>query len=424
MLTLCSVGLAGSLSRREGDDLRALYAQATPHDAVTRLQREIDSDQVRLAYDEARGYLPAVLRALRIPVSSQVLVFSKTSIQKELISPEAPRALYFNDQAYVGYVPGSKSLEVAALDPQWGPVYYVLLQRPKDKPVFFRTVDACLECHAPRTSPFLPQNLMRSVYAGPDGTPYPEAKSYVTTDASPLPERWGGWYVTGRHGSQRHMGNAFATLQGHEVSLDREQGANRTTLRGLVDTAPFLTPHSDLVALMVLAHQTHLQNVIIQAHYATDRALRAQEAVAHNVGSAKPALTEETLGAIRSACEPLVQALLFAGEAPLKAPVSGTSGFTAQFAAQGPRDRRQRTLREPDLDRRLFRYPCSFTIYSEAFDALPDPAKDYIYGRLWEILSGRDRSEPFATLSAADRKAIREILLDTKPAFAAHRPRR
>ena len=170
---------------------------------------------------------------------------------------------------------------------------------------------------------------------------------------------------------------------------------------------------------MVLAHQTHLQNLITQANYQTKAALRegvpAWAAARHPEGGrANPPLAR-----IKAACEPLVKAMLFAGEAPLKSPISGTSHFAEEFATCGPRDRRNRSLREFDLKRRLFRYPCSFTIYSEAFDALPGPAKDYLYRRLREVLNGQDRSREFAHLSTADRKAIWEILLQTKPAFAA-----
>jgi len=406
------------------EDPRSAYAQATPDNVIARLQKRIDSGQVTLAYDSKQGYLPAVLKALQIPASSQMLVFSKTSVQKELISPQTPRALYFNDDAYVGYLPDAKALEIATTDPQWGPVYYVLLQKPRDKPIFFRTVDACLECHATRTTHYVPEHLMHSVYADTDGTPLPKAPTYETTDESPLEERWGGWYVTGKHGNQRHMGNALATMRDGAARMDREKGANLTDLRGRFDTSSYLTPHSDIVALMALAHQTHLQNLITQAHYQTRAALLAAK-TAHSAGAPPDAVhAENAPDRIQAACEPLVKAMLFVDEAPLKAPITGTTGFAEQFAARGPRDRKHRSLRELDLKRRLLRYPCSYTIYSEAFDALPDPAKDYLFRRLQEVLSGRDRSKEFAPLSAADRKAIREILLETKPAFAAWVARR
>jgi hypothetical protein len=404
------------------EDPRIAYTLATPNNVVTRLQNRIDSGQVALVHDSKRGYLPAVLKALQIPTSSQMLVFSKTSVQKELISPQTPRALYFNDDVYVGYVPDSKTLEVVTADPQLGPVYYVLLQRQKDKPLFFRTVGACLECHATKVSNYVPEHLMRSVFVEADGEPIPKAQSFVTTDASPLNERWGGWYVTGKHGSQRHMGNTIARKHDDEVTIDLEQGANITHLHGLVPS--YLTPHSDIVALMVMAHQTHLQNLITEANYQTKAALRdeksARTAARHREDDRAVSLASR----VEDACEPLVKAMLFVDEVPLKSPISGTSGFAEQFAARVPRDRKNRSLRELDLKRRLFRYPCSYTIFSEGFDALPDPAKDYVFRRLKEVLSGRDHNKAFAHLSAADRKAVREILLETKPSFRAWSVRR
>ncbi len=229
--------------------------------------------------------------------------------------------------------------------------------------------------------------------------------------------------MTGRHGSQRHMGNACATRQGDQFVVDREKGANLTDLHGLVDTRPYLSRYSDIVALMVLGHQTHLQNLIAKANYQTRMALSQDRAQDKASGLSADPRSNTAPVDIQTACEPLLKAMLFVGEARLTAPITGLSGFAEQFSAQGPQDSKHRSLRQLDLKRRLMRYPCSYTIYSEAFDALPGVAKEYIYRRLWEVLSGQDRRLEFAHLSRADRKAIREILLETKPAFAAWKAR-
>jgi hypothetical protein len=432
----------------------ARYKQATPDDAITRLQRRIDDGKVTLAYDPDRGYLPAVLKALHIPTSSQVLVFSKTSVQKELISPQRPRAIYFNDDTYIGYVPTGRSLEVATQDPKLGSVYFVVLQRPRAKPKFFRSVDACMECHSGAVAGRFPGNLMRSVTTDAEGTPDPTAPNIQTTDATPLSRRWGGWYVTGTHGNQRHLGNLIAERPGEASPLNIEWGANVTDLHRFFDTSLYLSPHSDIVALMVLEHQTFLQNLITQAGYETNEALNAPteagsgtslgpqatqppirqddpkprliregQSVDKGPDHPEPGARESLQSRIGLACEPLVRAMLFSGETRLTAPIVGTSGFAEQFGTHGPFDRKHRSLRQLDLKRRLLRYPCSYTIYSEAFDALPVPAKDYVFKRLWQILSGQDHSPEFAHLSVADRKAVREILLETKPAFAAWKAR-
>lgn len=422
------------------------YATGTPDDVVSRLQRRVESGECRLEHDSKLGYLPAVLKALEVPISSQTLVFSGTSVQKELISPQHPRALYFNDRVYVGYVPDGRVLEIAAIDPRLGPIYYNLFQAEREKPRFVRNVPQCMECHGAKTPEQIPLLRMLSVYPDPEGVPIEEAPGGVerdTTDATPFSERWGGWYVTGTYGKLRHMGNSTAARCVRPISLDRERGANITDLHPLFDTSPYLSDKSDIVALMLLAHQTHAQNLITQANYATNLALPTQPHLRSGVqqnrvqqnrvqqkssigsasGTGKSAtmaqLTPEVRSRIGSACEPLLRAMLFVGEYPLTAPLVGTSGITAEFATTGPRDPKGRSLRDLDLKRRLFRYPCSYLIYSDSFNALPAPAKEYLYRRLWEVLSSKDRQPAFAHLSASDRKAINEILLATKPNFAA-----
>jgi hypothetical protein len=401
------------------------YAQTTPNNAISQLQARIDSGEVKLDYAPDRGYLPAVLRALNVPVSSQTLVFSKTSVQKELISPQRPRALYFNDRVYVGYVPTGPVMEFAAVDPQLGAVYYNLLQRQKDRPRFFRNIGQCMECHGGKNADHLPVHLLRSVYPDAEGVPYAGAPNRQTTDATPFKERWGGWYVTGAHGGQRHMGNSFAVQQGKTITMDFDRGANVVDLRSRFDTSPYLSPHSDIVALLVMEHQTRVQNLITRANYETNCALLS--AAGAGTLAAGPSVfmpiaqSKRIEPRIAEVCEPLVRALLFVDEAPLTAPVSGTSGFAAQFQRGGPCDRKGRSLRQLDLRHRLLRYPCSYLIYSEAYEALPRPARDYIVRRLRQILSGRDHSPDFARLSPADRIAIREILQDTRPDFAMQR---
>jgi hypothetical protein len=393
------------------------YKQATPDDAVSRLQHRIDRGELTLARDGARGYLPAVLKALHVPTSSQMLVFSKTSVQKDLISPSNPRALYFNDSVTIGYVPGGPVLEAAAIDPKLGIVYYNLLQKPAAKPRFFRNVEPCLECHLDKTTDHIPVHILESVYPDADGTPEPGAPIYATTDQTPLVHRWGGWYVTGTHGSQRHMGNSFADRRGESVTMNRERGANRTDLHGLFDPSLYPRPTSDIVALMVMEHQAHLQNLILRARAETSAVIGSPQQPGQALA---PSIDQSTArAALSRACEPLVKSMLFAGEARLTAPVAGTTSFAWEVAALPPFDHRHRSLRQLDLKHRLMRYPCSYTIYSEAFDALPERARDYVFRRLRQILNGDDTSPDFAHLSAADRRAIRGILLDTKPAFAA-----
>lgn len=382
---------------------------------MARLQKRIDRGEATLKFDgEGQGYLQSVLDSLNVPGESQALVFSKTSFQHARISPRTPRAVYFGDDAYVGYVRGGDVLEVAAVDPRLGATFYLLDQQKADKPTFQRQTHACLQCHVSSKTQDVPGHLVRSVHPGRTGLPVFNAGSYVTDQTSPLERRWGGWYVTGAHGGQRHMGNVLVTDRDHPRRLDTEAGANRLDLKGLVDTGPYLTGHSDIVALMVLEHQTQAQNLITLANYQARIGANYDRGMNQALGQPPETVSEGTERRIKSHAGHLVEYLLFSGEAALSDPVAGTSGFAAEFAARGPRDRRGRSLRDFDLKTRLFKYPCSYLVYSEAFDALPGPMKAEVYRLLREVLTGGDASPRFAHLSPADRRLILEILLDTK----------
>ena len=416
---LPALGAALAQSSNDFEHEPINYSASTSENTISRLQQRIDKGEVSLRFDSRQGYLPSVLALLKVPVSSQMLVFSKTSFQRDLISPTSPRAIYFNEDAYVGWVQGGEMLEFTAVDPQLGAVFYTLSQAAAAKPKFVRQKYECLSCHQSGMTSGVPGHMVRSVYPGRDGLPFFSAGSVVSNDQSPMKERWGGWYVTGTHGGQRHMGNLILRNAGEAEGADLSQGANVTDLRRHADLSRYPTRHSDIVALMVLEHQTHLQNLITKANYETRRALHFEAALKRDLKEPGDKHFDSTLSRIRSVGEPLVRAMLFVKEAPLTAPVQGTSGFQQEFARGGVRDPQGRSLRELDLKQRLFRYPLSYLIYSKSFDGLPPLAKEYVYRRLRQVLTGQEKGEEFAHLTDADRKAILEILTATKPDFAA-----
>jgi hypothetical protein len=395
------------------------YSRATPDNPVSRLQARLSAGKARLVHDEEHGYLRSLLGELGVPLSSQVLVFSKTSLQRHRITPKTPRAVYFGDDVYVGFCQRGDVLEVSAVDPKLGAVFYTLDQEPAAGPRFRRQTDACLTCHGSTLTRGVPGHLVRSVHADGDGQPILSLGTTRVDHATPFAERWGGWYVTGTSGKQSHRGNRTLPPRTPEAPPDNPDGVNVTDLRRHFTVASYLTPHSDLVALMVLEHQTEMHNRITRARFETLQALAQQEEFDRILGRKTPGLSESAAGRVRSCCEPLVEYLLMSGEARLTGAVAGTSNFAAEFAGRGPSDARGRALRQLDLKRRLFRYPCSYLIYSAAFDGLPPAAKEYIYRRLREVLTGRDRSAAFAHLSGEGRKAIYEILCATKPGLPA-----
>jgi hypothetical protein len=388
------------------------YSKAAATDPVARLQQRIDAGELTLAYDETRGYLPAVLQALDVPVASQGLVFSRTSLQVDRIAPWSPRAIYFTDDVYVGWVQGGPIMEIASVDPKLGGVFYTLTQERAERPTFERQGHTCLQCHDSSASTGgVPGFIMRSVVADRHGYPV-AADAGATTDSTPLGKRWGGWYVTGGLGSLQHMGNASAPALRGEMGNVQTYLAKRpvvstggsTDLAAQFDTEPYLSPHSDAVALLVLAHQTYVHNLITLTRY------ESLKASSYGGAATLPL-------AVQGAAERLLRAMFFVGETSYPGRVTGTSAFESAFAARGPRDASGRSLREFDLETRLFRYPFSYLVYSEAFDSLPADVKSYLSRRLLQVLAGEDASADFARLAPADRQAIREILGATKPAL-------
>jgi hypothetical protein len=397
-----------------------LYSRATPTDPVARLAARLSSGEGKLPFDPKQGYLPSLLEELNIPVSSQALVFSKTSLQADRISPTRPRALYFNDDVYIGWIPDAPLIEIASVDPALGTVFYTLDQEPSTRPRLQRHTTECVSCHDGALTGGVPGLVMRSVYPDSAGNALFRAGTFITTDRSPWRERWGGWYVTGSHGDQVHMGNLtlgehvqalHSNLQEHVNHLDRTAGANVKDVTKKFDSARYLSPHSDIAALLVLTHQTNVHNLITRANYETRIAIFEK----HISDEAQNLSSSQIPPSVRNAIEALVRAMLFTDETRLAEPVRGTSDFIEKFSLSRPRDRKGRSLSEPDLTQRLFRYPLSYLVYSEAFDALPVPARALIYRRLREILGGTDTSGEFQHLSITDRKAILEILEDTKP---------
>jgi hypothetical protein len=354
------------------------YLHAPLTDPVSRLASAIEDGKTSLTFDAATGYLASVLQQLDVPVESQVLVTSQTSLQAPMISRSNPRALYFNDSVAVGWVRGAPVLELASQDPRQGTIFYRLDQRDTPRPRLERSTE-CLRCHIAWETLAVPGPMVLST--GPD-----DAAGYATGGVvdhrDPIPSRWGSWYVTGRSIPPQHLGMAITAPPWAAAKAD---------LTG------YLTPHSDVVALMTLEHQTHAANLITYLGWEG------------RVGASP--------GRLDQIVRLLVDYFLFVDEAPLPQHVEGSSAFAGRFAARGPRDRRGRSLREFDLDRRLMKYPCSYMIYSPAFDALPAEIRDRVYRRILEVLDAPASEKKYARLSGDDRRAVREILGETKPDF-------
>lgn len=416
LLAALAAGLIASAEAAPPSALRALQ------DPVAELADRLERGELVLAYDSVHGYLPALLEALEIPISSQTLVFSRTSLQTDRIAPWAPRALYFNDDVYVGWVQESPFVEIASIHPVRGAVFYTLPQRPDAPPAFTREGTACLMCHESRAvTGGVPGLIVRSVLADRLGYYVADVHRGSTTDRTPFFERWGGWYVTGTHGETTHSGNTRSSMLAHEIPLrdrhlremDFSEGQHVTDLGGF-DTDAYLSPHSDIVALMVLTHQAQVHNLMTLVHEEVGEVLRWMELARRTRPDADSAAIELP-ERVRGPIDRLLEALFFVAEAPLYGPVQGTSTFAEDFTALGPSDELGRSLRDFDLEGRLFRHRLSFMVYSDAFDALPSPVRTLLASRIGAILRGEDRDPTFAHLEDDERKALEDILRATKP---------
>jgi len=398
------------------------YSKSKPHDAVTRLQAELVSGQVKLEGTD-REVVQSLLHALHVPVSSQMLVFSKTSFQKDIISPKHPRALFYTDDCYVGWVPGGL-VEIAAIDPTLGPVFYSFDPRglsEKKRPEFPRD-DDCMRCHGGTFVRGIPGVFSRSLYTDKSGEPIFREGSEVVDYQTPFTERWGGWYVTGLHGITLHRGNVFASETAEKLVFDPVRGANVTNLSSYFEVENYLTNSSDIVSLLVFEHQTSMQNVLTRAGMDCRHMLQYQKDLE---AALKPAPVPDADGlsfdSVRSVFDDsagkVVDALLFKDEARLPKTLTGSAAFQKDFSAATPHDRNGDSLKDLLLSEHLFKNRCSYLIYSDSFRSLPGQLKSRIYAHLSRALDPDHPDSRYAYIGQEERRRIATILTETLPEF-------
>jgi hypothetical protein len=371
------------------------YNSAPSKTAISELNRKLDEGQATFAFDPASGYLRSALEALNVPIDSQMLVYTKTSMQAEKINMENPRAIYFNDQVSIAWVRGGMVLEAWAQDPRQGTIFYTMDQERSAAPRFARRLE-CVTCHVSWETLGVPGPTVLTTFPRKSERDY--ADGHAVDHRSDIAELWGGWYVTGRRAPARHMGNLPLFMS----PPFPESAIARSSVADAFDLAGYPSPYSDVVALMVFEHQVRVMNLITRAGWESRVAATRK---------GDPAIAAAR---VRVAVNDLVDYMLFVDETPLTERIEGLSGFAERFSALGPRDAKGRSLRELQLETRLVRYPLSYMIYSPAFDAMPEDVKAAACRRLRDVLSGRVTDPKFAHLTADLRQAIVEILRDTK----------
>lgn len=294
-------------------------------------------------------------------------------------------------------------IEVSAVDPKLGGMFYNVDQVAAFKPQLVRNAD-CLQCHGGNRSLGVPGHILRSIGTDDSGEIDPQTEISEITHCTPLKDRWAGWFVTGMHGAQTHRGNLVGPAAFARAATEPNALGNQATVPSIANHAAYPREGSDIVAHLVLDHQSHMHNYIARLNFETQ-------------------IMMSTYGHIRyldRQVDAFLRYLLFTEEAPLSNPITGDSKFQRDFQQHALRDSQGRSLRDFDLQSRLFKYPCSFLIYSEAFDSLPEILRNHLYERLWAILNGRDSSPDFAALRPEDRTAVRDILLATKKGLPAY----
>ncbi len=391
------------------------YSTTQPRDRMTQVRARLAEGKINLS-GSGKDVVQTLLRELAIPVESQVLVFSKTSFQRELIHPGRPRAIYFSDSSYVGWVPYGQ-VEIATMDPTLGPIFYRFNPNAA-KPEFVRDSE-CLSCHGGTFVRGIPGVFVRSVFTDATGEPLLRHGSEVVDVRTPFTNRWGGWYVTGKHGVSLHRGNVPAREEKDALLTDFKRGANRTNLNEFFDTRQYLTQGSDLVALLVLEHQLTMQNTLTRAALDCRRMLVYQKNLQRDL---KEPVTDELIydsvkRVFESAAREIVNDLLFKDEALLPNGLQGAAAFQAAFQHGVPRAQDGSSLKDFRLEQHLFRNRCSYLIYSECFLALPEQLKRLVYARLIHALRRKNPDLQYAYLDDAERARINHILRQTHPEF-------
>lgn len=376
------------------------YATRPTTDRLVKLDQALGDGQRSFAREPQTGYLLPLLQALGVPAESQLLVFSKTGVQRAYTSPRTPRALYYDESVAIGYVPGAPEIELATQDPQQGVIFYTLNQSDSKPRLTRRT--SCLGCHVSASTMYVPGLIARSNTVGEDGNVLPRFGSYDVTHRTPHPDRWGGWFVTSEgaaapYGQRAHAGNITVEGRGNtsnQIFID--------WLNSSPETRGYPSFSSDIVSLLTFDHQVHAINLLTRLNW--------ESRVASSSGE-KTGLDSDLDDLVNE----LADYLLFVGEAPISVPLTPNPAFARHLESQAPRDSRGRSCGQLDLTDHLFRYPCSYLIYSDAFKALPDSARRPVFDRMLDILKGKDSASKYSRLSPEDRSAVLEILKETNP---------
>ena len=388
------------------------YFSKDAKDPTTLLMKRIQRGEVLITEANGKPLVERFLKELKLDKDTQVLVFSKTSLQRRAVSYNNPRAIYFNESVYLGWMPNGR-IEIASFDPELGPLFYFQRQLDdKTSPLFART-RSCLGCHAGDATNFLPGSLGQSVYPDRSGRPLRTIDDYRRSGHHiPFHQRYGGWFVSGNHGAMRHMGNAIATRENGKLSIDREQFANLEKLDRFFRPDAYPSPGSDIAALLVFDHQITMHYRLVEAAYRGRQSLFDSKLDPGETDVSKLA-KGRSMEEFMEGRDKVIDYMLFREEIAIPKVVCNPD-FRRAFLSNRRPDKKKRSLKDLRLDGRIFENRCSYMIYSPTFEHLPPMLKGAIYRRIHEILTAKNPVEGFEHLEQDEKRRILEILHDTK----------
>ena len=383
-----------------------LYNDRVPQDRFSRFKRELEAGRGGFSFESGseKVFLTKLLSALEIPATSQMWVFSTTSLQLSLISPSNPRALFFNEDTYIGYIPGGR-IEVISLDPEIGGVFYIFDIPREGQPPRPERSGRCMNCHANEETGHVPGLVAKSVIPGPGGGSLTAHRIGESGHGIPIDQRFGGWYVTGLAGITNHLGNLMGRLS--------PQGLTRIPVPpgSVFDFNKYLVSTSDVLAQLLHEHQVGFVNRFVEASY------RART----HWHSSQGKLNDSQQAELEAQAALLVRYLLFAEEAKLPPNnLLSESPFRADFAKSRRTNSQGISLKDLDLNTRLLRHRCSYMIYSPLFEGLPVEMRQRVLRRLSKALARGAGDRDFAYLSEGEKESIRAILRETLPNIPAN----
>ena len=366
------------------------YWNAKRKDPFTKIIPLLHNGQIKLDHSSELNFLKSLLKELNIPESSQLQLFSTTSLQLGLINPSNPRSLYFNESIYIGYIPGGK-IEVISIDPEHGAVFYIFKVPSKKQPLTITPTKRCMNCHADRELSGIPGLIIKSVLPGVNGGSLDSYRTGQPGHDVPYKDRFGGWYITDLLDPADHS-NVLGFYKNGTIEKKNVLALQKKS------THLFPNSNSEVLTHLIFDHQAGFVNRAIKSNYL----LRLTQLPDN--------LDEHQLNFKKSISD-LVKYSLFDKEPNLSLKINQNSHFKTDFLITPHKLKTGESLRELDLKTRLFKYRCSFMLFSDFFKNNPPEIKKVVYKEIKQnLLSETPILNPENSFPENEKEIILQLL--------------